>query len=76
MKHLKYFEAVTQEDVIECIEDGNLLYVKAIPDLADHNPEKPVRPVSITDDGIVSVEIDGEYHDVFLRNIPKIYRNY
>ncbi len=76
MKHLKYFESVTVEDVIGCIEDENMLYIKAVPGLPDHNPEEAVRPVSITDDGIISLEINGEYHDASLRNVTKILREY
>lgn len=74
MKHLKYFESVNVDDVIKCIEDENTLFIKAIPGITKHDPNEPVRPVSITDDGIISLEINGDYHDVLLRNVSKINR--
>jgi hypothetical protein len=76
MKHLKYFETVSLDDIIECIDDGNVLYIKAIPKLPEHNPDTPVRPVSITDDGVITIEIDGEYHDALHRNVSKIDRDF
>lgn len=76
MKHLKYFESVSLDDVIGCIDNGNVLYIKAIPEVPGHNPEEAVRPVSITDDGIITIEINGEYHDALLRNVSKIEREF
>ena len=47
MKYLKLFETfkkknITIDDLIECIENGGVIYATVIHDLPDNNPELPI----------------------------------
>lgn len=82
MKYIKLFEdfkknneegtLITQDDVIGCIKGGGVVYAMTIIDLPSNDPEVPLKAVSIDDDGLVTVEIDGKEYEVELRNITKI----
>jgi len=74
MKYLRLFESVSIEDIIRSIESNTAIYVTAIKTLPDHNPEEPVRVVSVANDGTTTIEVNGEYYDVSLRNVTKIER--
>ena len=38
----------------------------------DHNPDKPLRPLSVDDDGLITVEVDGSEYEVDLKNVEKL----
>lgn len=77
MKYLKLFETfkkknITIDDLIECIENGGVIYATVIHDLPDNNPELPLEPLSIDEFGTVTVDIEGKLYEVELKNIEKI----
>ncbi len=82
MKWLKLFEdfknnneegtRITIDDVIKCIEKGGSVYTTIVSDFPENNPKKPLRAVDIDEDGLVTVEIDGEFYNVELNDIEKI----
>ena len=77
MKYLKLFEDfkqknITIDDVVKCIYDGGVLYATIINDFTDNDPETPLNPLSVDEDGLVTVEIDGNNYEVELKNINKI----
>ena len=63
---------ITKEDIISCIKSGGLLYATIIKEFAGNDPKKPLKPVSIDDDGEVTIEYDGKEYEVSLRNIESI----
>jgi hypothetical protein len=63
---------ITQDDVINCIKSGGIIYASIIQNFADNDPDKPLRPVSIDEDGLVTVEFEGKDYEVKLKNIEKI----
>jgi hypothetical protein len=77
MKHIKLFEDfkqknITTDDVIECINNGGVLYATIIKNFPDNDPEIPLNPVSVDNEGTVTVELDGKNYEVELRHIDKI----
>ncbi len=82
MKWLKLFEdfknnneegtLITIDDVIKCIERSGSVYATIIYDFPENNPKKPLRAVDIDEDGLVTVEIDGDFYNVELNDIEKI----
>ena len=82
MKFIKLFEdfknnneegtLITQDDIIKCIKDNGVLYDTIVHDLPDNNPEEPLKPVDIDEDGLVTVEYDGNEYTVDLTDIEKI----
>jgi hypothetical protein len=82
MKWLKLFEdfknnneegtLITIDDVIKCIEKAGSVYATIISDFPENNPKKPLRAVDIDEDGLVTVEIDGEFYTIELNDIEKI----
>ena len=76
LKYLKIFEDfkqnnITVEDIIKCIENDGFLETDIVKDLPD-NPESHIRPVSVEDNGEITVEIDGSLYEVDLKNVKKI----
>ncbi len=76
LKYLKIFEDfkqnnITVEDIIKCIDNDGFLETDIVKDLPD-NPESPIRPVSVEDNGEITVEIDGSFYEVDLKNVKKI----
>jgi hypothetical protein len=77
LSHLVLFETfkqknITIEDIIKCIDNGGVIFVDIVKDYPDNKPEEPLTPVSIDDDGLVTVDIDGETYEVDLQDINKI----
>ena len=77
MKRIKLFEDfkqknITLDDVIRCISDGGIIYATIVRDFPNNDSEIPLNPVSVDDDGTVTVELDGNNYEVELRHIDKI----
>ena len=76
MKHIKLFEdfkvkGITINDIINCIENGGVIYCDIIHNYPDHDKNDKLYPVSV-DDKIVSVIIDGVNYDIDLKDITKM----
>lgn len=77
LKHLKMFEDfkqnnITLDDIIKCIDKGGIIYANIVKDFPDNDPEIPLNPVSVDNDGVVTVEIDGNNYEVDLKRIDRI----
>ena len=77
MKHLKFFEAFkyknfTIQDIINCIKSKGFIYASIVNNLPDTDPDMAINPMSVDDDGLITVEIDGKEYEVELRNVEKI----
>lgn len=71
MKHLKQFEAISEDDIIKCIEQDINIYVDNIKDLPEHNKSTPLRVIN-TDGNEVTVEISGKYYDVDINDVIRM----
>jgi len=85
MRYLKFFDSFkyknfTLQDIIDCIQSKGFIYATIINDLPNNIPNNPLRPVSIDDDGLITVQvldekgqpIDGKEYEVDLKNVEKI----
>lgn len=77
MKHIKLFEDfkvknITQEDVIMCIKKNGFIYATIVKGFPENDPKDPIKPVSIDEDGLITVEIDGNEYEVDLKDVEKI----
>lgn len=63
---------ITKDDIRKCIQSGGVIYATIIKEFADNDPKKALRPVSIDDDGLVTVEYDNDEYEVSLKNINSI----
>lgn len=82
MKWIKLFEdfkqnneegtLITLDDVIKCIKEDGVIYATIINDLPDNDPEEPLKPLSVDDDGLVTIEYDEDQYEVDIKNIKKI----
>jgi Ca2+-binding EF-hand superfamily protein len=77
MKWLKLFEdfkdsKVSVDDIIECIEKGGSIYAQIVKEYPDNDPENPIKPVNIDEDGSITVEIDGNHYEVELKDVDRI----
>jgi hypothetical protein len=82
MKWIKLFEdfknnneegtLITQDDIINCIKNNGVIYATIVHDFPDNNPEEPLKPVDIDEDGLITVEIDSKEYTVDLNDVEKI----
>jgi len=77
MKWLKLFEdfkdsKVSVDDIIECIEKGGSIYAQIVKEYPDNDPENPIKPVNVDEDGSITVEIDGNHYEVELKDVDRI----
>jgi hypothetical protein len=82
MKWIKLFEdfktnnkegtLLSEEDIIKCIKSGGVIYSSIIKDYPDNNPDEPLNPVSIDEDGLITVEIDGNEYSIDIKNVEKV----
>jgi (p)ppGpp synthase/HD superfamily hydrolase len=63
---------ITNEDIIKCIVDGGSIYATIINNFPGNDPKIPLTPLSIDDDGLVTIELDGKNYEVDIKNIDKI----
>jgi hypothetical protein len=62
---------ITQDDVINCIKKGGLIYTDIVHELPD-NPSTGIKAVDIDEDGLITVEVDGKSYTVDLQDVKKI----
>ena len=82
MKWIKLFEdfkqnneegtLITIDDIINCIKKRGVIYATIIKEYPGNNPKDPITPIDIDEDGLITVEIDGEEYYVDLDNIEKV----
>jgi hypothetical protein len=77
MKYIKLFEDfkvknITIEDVMTCISSGGVLYATIVRNLTNNDPSEPLCPLSVDEDGLVTVEFEGNDYEVELKNIDKV----
>jgi hypothetical protein len=77
MKYLKFFESFkyknfTLKDIRDCIKNGGFIWATKVKNFPDNNPELALNPMSVDDDGLITVEIDGSEYEVELKNVDKI----
>lgn len=82
MKWLKLFEdfkqnneagdLLKQEDIIECIEKGGMMYATIVQEIPDNDPKEPLKAVDIDEDGLITVEQDNRIGYVKLKDVEKI----
>ena len=82
MKWIKMFEDFKQnnqegsllkpEDVIRCIEKGGQLFAAIVQEIPDNDPEEPLKPVDIDEDGLITVEQGSKIGYVKLEDVEKI----
>jgi len=63
---------ITHDDVIKTIKGGGKVFVTIIKNFPNNDPEEALTPISIDDDGLVTVEWEGKEYEVDLDNIEKI----
>ena len=59
-------------DIIDCIQSNGFIYATIVKDLPDNDPDMAINPMSVDDDGLITVEIDGSEYEVDLKNVEKI----
>lgn len=82
MKWMKLFEdfkqnneagdLLKQEDIIECIEKGGIIYATIVQEIPENDPKEPLKAVDIDKDGLVTVEQDNKIGYVKLEDVEKI----
>lgn len=77
MKHLKLFEDfkvknITIDDVVNTIQKNGHIYATIVRNLPDNDPKTPLKPVSVDEDGLITVEVDGSEYEVDLNDVERI----
>ncbi len=82
MKWIKFFEdfknnneegsLITVDDIIKCIKEKGVIFSTIVKEYPNNNPDKPLTPIDIDEDGLITVEVDGEEYYVDLNDVEKI----
>lgn len=82
MKWIKFFEdfknnnedgtLITSADIIKCINASGSIFATIVKGFPDNDPEEPLRPVDIDEDGVVTVDIRGNLYTVRLSDIERV----
>jgi hypothetical protein len=77
MKIVKFFEDfkvnnITQEDIINCIKKGGSIYSSVVKELPDNDPKKPLSPKDISEDGEITIDLDGKMYYVDLDDVERV----
>jgi hypothetical protein len=82
MKHIKLFEdfkinnntgeLIKKEDIIECIKNKGVIYSNIVINKANNDPDKPLIPTSIDEDGLITVNYDNKLYSVNIKDVNKI----
>jgi hypothetical protein len=71
MEKFKY-DSITLDDIINCISNGGFIYSKIVKGLPDNDPDKPLKPVDVDDDGLITIEYEGNLYSVDLKDVDKV----
>jgi len=77
MKHIKLYEQFkvknfTVQDVVDCITAGGIIYSEIVKNFPENDPDLPLNPVSVDDDGLITVEVSGKNFELDLKDVKKI----
>lgn len=82
MKWIKLFEdfkknneegtLITADDIRKCIHHGGVVYATIVKDFPNNDSDNPLNPVDIDEDGLITVDYDGNEYSVKLKDIEKI----
>jgi hypothetical protein len=77
MKHIKLYEQFkvknfTVQDVVDCITAGGIIYSEIVKNFPENDPDLPLNPVSVDDDGLITVEVNGKNFELDLKDVKKI----
>jgi hypothetical protein len=77
MKYIKFFEDfkvknISVEDILNCIEKGGVVFATIINNFPGNDPDEPLNPLSVDEDGTITVEFNGNNYEVELKNIDRI----
>jgi hypothetical protein len=77
MKWLMFFEdfqgsKYNIDDIIKCITGDGKIYATIIQDFPNNDPEEPLRPISVQDDGKITIDLDENTYEVDIKDVNKI----
>lgn len=77
MRHIKLYEKFkvnnfTVDDIVKCISSGGIIYSEIVKDFPENVPSLALNPVSVDDDGLITVEVDGKNFEVDLKDVRKV----
>jgi hypothetical protein len=77
MRFLKRFEGfkvnnIEHQDIVDAIQNGGRIYAGSIKEFPQADEEEPLIPVSIDNDGLITVLYDNSEYEVCLHNVTKI----
>lgn len=62
------------DDIVDLIETGGLIRVKNIKNLPDHNESDTVKPISVDDDGLITISTNSGEFEVEVNNVIEILK--
>lgn len=77
MKYIQLFEDfkvknINIEDVIKCIDEGGVIFATIVNNFPNNDPDEALNPLSVDEDGTVTVELNGTNYEVELKNIDRV----
>ena len=63
----KLIESMSEEEIVNIIQDGKKIYVNYINGYPDHNKDLGYEPVDINQNGVITLDIDGKTYSTELK---------
>lgn len=65
-------DIITIDNIIDCIKNDGCVYAKIVKNFPENNPENPLKPLSVDNDGLITVDFNGDEYEVSIKNITKV----
>jgi hypothetical protein len=65
-------DLIEHQDILDCIKSGGVIYADIIKNYKHTDPEEPLKPITIDNDGLIMVSIDGLEYYVDIENVNRI----
>jgi hypothetical protein len=81
MKRIKLYEdflnnqegsLITIDEIIDCIKNDGSVYARIIKDFPGNDPDKPLKPLSIDEFGLVTVDFEGKEYEIPIKYITRV----
>jgi hypothetical protein len=77
MRFLKTYEGfkvnnIELSDIMEVIQSGGRIYASSVKDFPEADPDKSLVPVSVDNEGLITILYDNSEYEVCLHNVNRI----
>lgn len=66
------FKNITTDDIRNLIISGGFVYATKVPGFPNNDPDAKLKPISVDDDGLITVEFEDSIYEIEIKKLDKI----